>query len=154
MNPREASSREVVHMETASLWAKRSKDPHTQVGVVIIGSDDRVLSIGYNGAPNGYPDEKVNWSRDAEKEEDRKYAKVIHAELNAILNFKGLTSDLRGSTLYTTHFPCNKCTLALIQVGVKRVVYKTEVTNMDLLPTVVYELARVCGVEIERFEGE
>lgn len=139
-------------METASLWAKRSKDPHTQVGVVIIGSDDRVLSIGYNGAPNGFPDEVIPWVRVAEDPEATKYPYVIHAELNAILNFKGLTSDLRGSTLYTTHFPCSECTKALIQVGVKRVVYKTEVTNMDLLPAVVYDMADVCGVKIERFE--
>ena len=154
MNPRKGTPREVVHMETASLWAKRSKDPHTQVGVVIIGSDDRVLSIGYNGAPNGYSDNLVPWEREALLEENTKYPWVIHAELNAILNFKGLTSDLQGSTLYTTHFPCSECTKALIQVGVKRVVYKTEVTNMNLLPTVVYELAEVCGVTIERFEHD
>ena len=140
-------------METASLWAQRSKDPSTQVGAVLIGEDDRVLSIGYNGAPNGFPDELVPWNRVATDPEDTKYPWVIHAELNAILNFKGLTSGLQGSTLYTTHFPCSECTKALIQVGVKRVVYKTEVTNMDLLPTVVYELAEVCGVTIERFES-
>lgn len=141
-------------METASLWAKRSKDPGTQVGAVLIGTDDRVLSIGYNGSPNGFPDCQVPWDREALLEENTKYPWIIHAELNTILNFKGLTSDMQGSTLYTTHFPCSECMKALIQAGVKHVVYKTEVTNMDLLPTVVYELAEVCGVEIERFDNE
>lgn len=142
-------------MGTASLWAQRSKDPGTQVGVVIIGSDDRVLSIGYNGAPNGFRDEFVPWGREADRPEDTKYPYVIHAELNAVLNFKGLTSDLRGSTLYTTHFPCNECTKALIQVGVKRIVYKSDVTNMNLLSEVTFTLLEVCGVTIEKFkEGD
>lgn len=153
MKPRTPPTRDAVHMQTAELWAQMSKDPGTQVGAVLIGSDKRVLSVGYNGAPNGFPDGFVPWNRTADRPEDTKYPWVIHAELNAILNFKGLTSDLRGTTLYTTHFPCSECTKALIQVGVKRVVYKTEVTNMNLLPTVVYELAEVCGVEIERFES-
>ena len=140
-------------METASLWAKRSKDPGTQVGAVLIGTDDRVLSVGYNGAPNCYPDVAVPWVREAETPEETKYPWVIHAELNTILNFKGLTSDMQGSTLYTTHFPCSECMKALIQAGVKHVVYKTDVTNMNLLPTVVFELARVCGITIVRFES-
>ena len=154
MKPRIPMPREAVHMETASLWARRSKDPGTQVGAVLIGVDDRVLSIGYNGSPNGFPDEQVPWNRLATDPEDTKYPWVIHAELNAILNFKGLTSDLQGSTLYTTHLPCNECTKALIQAGVKKIVYGDDITSMNLLPRVTLTLLRTCGVEIERFESE
>ena len=152
MNPRIPPTRDEVHMQTAEIWAQMSKDPGTQVGAVLIGGDKRVLSVGYNGAPNGFPDEFVPWSRTADRPEDTKYPWVIHAELNAILNFKGLTSDLCGSTLYTTHFPCSECTKALIQVGVKRVVYKSDVTGMDLISEVTYRLAEQCGFEIERFD--
>lgn len=150
-------TREAVHMETASLWAQRSKDPSTQVGAVLIGTDNRVLSIGYNGAPNGFPDEDIPWDKkelDPDDPEGTKYLRVIHAELNAILNFKGLTSDLQGSTLYTTHFPCNECAKALIQAGVKKVVYKTDATTMNLHIGVTLTLFEVCKVKIERFESE
>jgi dCMP deaminase len=151
MKPRVPPTRDEIHMQTAELWAQMSKDPGTQVGAVLIGGDKRVLSVGYNGAPNGFPDEFVPWIRSADRPEDTKYPWVIHAELNAILNFKGLTSDLRGSTLYTTHFPCSECTKALIQVGVKRVVYKSDVTGMDLISEVTYRLAEHCGFEIEGY---
>ena len=66
-------------MAIAKLSAMRSKDPNTQVGACIVGDDNRILSIGYNGAPNGFKDDKFPWEREGEPL-DTKYLYVVHAE--------------------------------------------------------------------------
>ena len=83
-------------MAIAKLSAMRSKDPSTQVGACIVSADNRILSIGYNGAPNGFNDDDFPWARDGE-ELETKYPYVCHGELNAILNSH---ADLRGTTIY------------------------------------------------------
>jgi len=108
----------------ALLVSKRSKDPNSQVGAVIVSPDnDRILSVGYNGFPNGISDDDFPWVRTAENEMDTKYPYVIHAEMNAILNFRGDLKALNGATIYTTLFPCHECTKAIIQTGIKKIVY-------------------------------
>ena len=116
-------SKEDMYMGIARMAAMRSKDPNSQVGAVFVSSNDRILSIGYNGFPNGISDDEFPWAREAESEENTKYPYVVHAEENAILNFRGDLSAFRGSTLYVTMFPCHNCTKALIQVGVKHIYY-------------------------------
>ena len=96
-------------MGIARLSAERSKDPSTQVGAGIVSSDNRILSIGYNGAPNGFEDKYFPWDREGEFL-NTKYPFVCHAELNAISNFRGNKKDLEGAKLYVTLFPCNECT--------------------------------------------
>ena len=76
-------------MSMAKLTAGRSKDPNTQVGACIVSSDNRVLSCGYNGAPNSFDDDKFPWDREG-KPLETKYMFVCHAEANAIDNFRGL----------------------------------------------------------------
>ena len=110
-------------MSLAKLSAMRSKDPSTQVGACIVGNDNRILSIGYNGAPNGFEDENFPWARDGEKIYT-KYPYVCHAELNAILNYRG--GSLEGSKIYVTLFPCNECAKAIIQAGIKTIIYKED----------------------------
>jgi len=78
---------DVYFMAIAKLSAMRSKDPSTQVGACIVGSDNRILSIGYNGAPNGWEDKNFPWAREGEHLET-KYPYVIHAERNAISNYR------------------------------------------------------------------
>mgnify|MGYP004650852523 CR=1 FL=1 len=109
-------------MSIAKLSALRSKDPSTQVGACIVSNDNRILSIGYNGAPNGFHDNDFPWERDG-KPVDTKYMYVCHAELNAILNFRGNKRDLEGSKLYASLFPCNECAKSIIQSGIKEVIY-------------------------------
>jgi dCMP deaminase len=109
-------------MGVAALSALRSKDPHTQVGACIVSRDRRILSIGYNGTPRGMNDESFPWQRDGEWIKT-KYPYVVHAERNAVLNFRGLMRELAGSTVYVTHFPCNECSKELAQVGVGEVAY-------------------------------
>lgn len=107
-------------MGVATLSGLRSKDPNTQVGACIVGKDHRILSMGYNGFPNGCSDDLFPWAREG-KELDTKYPFVTHSELNAILNYRG--GSLEGTTLYVTLFPCNECAKAIIQAGIKTVVY-------------------------------
>ena len=109
-------------MGLAHLSAKRSKDPSTQVGAVIVSKDHRVVGIGYNGFPNGCSDDEFPWDREGEFAQT-KYPFVVHAELNAILNSN---SDLRGCSIYVSLFPCNECAKAIIQSGISRIVYESD----------------------------
>ena len=111
-------------MGIAMLAARRSKDPSTQVGACIVSPDNIIISTGYNGMPKGCSDDSFPWNRKAECENDTKYPYVVHAELNAILNANG--RDLRGSRIYVALFPCNECAKAIIQSGVKEVLYLSD----------------------------
>lgn len=116
-------SKQEAYMAIAKIISKRSKDPNTQVGSVIVSADDRILSLGYNGFPNGCSDDDFPWGREDPDEYNTKYPYVCHAELNAILNFKGINRDLIGSTIYITLFPCRECTKAIIQSGISNIKY-------------------------------
>ena len=109
-------------MGLAHLSAMRSKDPSTQVGAVIVSGEHRVVSIGYNGFPNGCSDDEFPWDREGDFGAT-KYPYVVHAELNAILNSK---NDLRGCSIYVSLFPCNECAKAIIQSGISEVVYLSD----------------------------
>ena len=111
-------------MGIALLSAKRSKDPSTQVGACIVDSkNNRILSVGYNGFPFGCSDDDFPWDREGETL-CTKYPYVVHAELNAILNNRGVS--LEGSKIYTALFPCNECAKAIIQSGIREVVYLSD----------------------------
>lgn len=110
-------------MGVALLAAQRSKDPSTQVGACIVDSDRRILSTGYNGFPKGCSDDEFPWNRD-ESCGETKYPFVVHAELNAILNASG--KQLAGSTVYVALFPCHECAKAIIQSGIREVVYLSD----------------------------
>ena len=110
-------------MGIALLSAQRSKDPGSQVGACIVSQDNRILSVGYNGMPAGCTDDQMPWGREGAFLET-KYAFVCHAELNAILNNDG--GSLKGARLYSTLFPCNECAKAIIQSGIKEVIYLSD----------------------------
>ncbi len=111
-------------MSIAVLTAMRSKDPNTRVGACIVSPDNRVLSIGYNGAPNGFSDDLLPWDvREAEDISETKYPYSCHSELNAIINYRGNMRDLQGARIYVHFFPCVDCTKAIIQAGIKEVIY-------------------------------
>lgn len=112
-------------MGVSYLSSLRSKDPSTQVGACIVSEDNRILSIGYNGAPNGFEDKYFPWDRKGAFL-DTKYPFVCHAELNAISNFRGNKKDLVGAKLYVTLFPCNECTKLVVQNGIKEIIYLSD----------------------------
>lgn len=114
-------------MGIALLASKRSKDPSTQVGACIVGGDNldnnTILSTGYNGFPIGCSDDEFPWEREGELLKT-KYPFVVHAELNAILNSRG--KSLTGSKIYVGLFPCHECCKAIIQSGIKEVIYLSD----------------------------
>ena len=107
-------------MGVAILSGLRSKDPGTQVGCCIVSQDNKILSMGYNGLPMGCSDDDFPWEREGEPL-DTKYLYVAHSELNAILNYSG--GSLAGAKLYVSLFPCNECAKAIIQSGIKEIIY-------------------------------
>ena len=110
-------------MGVAALAGMRSKDPNTQVGACIVSPDNKILSMGYNGLPLGCSDDEFPWTRESGDGNplETKYPYTVHSELNAILNYRG--GSLEGARLYVTLFPCNECAKAVIQAGIKTVIY-------------------------------
>ena len=106
-------------MGVAFLSGMRSKDPSTQVGACIIDKEKKIIGMGYNGFPLGSSDDEMPWGKTGDFL-DTKYPYVVHAELNAILNS---IKSLKESTIYVTHFPCNECAKAIVQSGIKKVIY-------------------------------
>lgn len=140
-------------MAVAKLSAKRSKDPNTQVGATIVSSDNRILSIGYNGTPNGYKDEAFPWMREGDKLQT-KYMYVVHAERNAILNYRGHRKDFENSKIYVDLFPCNECAKEIIQSGIKEVIYLSD-KYKDTEETIASKrLFDVCGVKYRQLSLE
>lgn len=111
-------------MGLSILTGMRSKDPNTQVGACIVSPEHRILSMGYNGMPTGCSDDELPWDREADDPLNTKYLYVCHAELNAILNNGG--GSIRGSSIYVSLFPCSNCAKAIIQAGIKEVVYRED----------------------------
>ena len=136
-------------MGIALLSAERSKDPSTQVGACIVSSDNKILSIGYNGAPIGFNDDKMNWSREGDFL-DTKYPFVCHAELNAILNYSGIS--LRSAKIYVDLFPCNECAKAIIQAGIKEVIYFSDkYADTDIVKASKL-MFNQCGVKCTKYK--
>lgn len=133
-------------MGLAHLSAMRSKDPSTQVGAVIVDQEHKVVGIGYNGLPIGCSDDEFPWDREGGMLET-KYAFVVHAELNAILNS---TRDLHGCTLYVSLFPCNECAKAIIQSGIRKIVYEDDKYAAEDNVIASKKMLNAAGVELVR----
>ena len=136
-------------MGLAHLSALRSKDPSTQVGAAIVDENHRVVSVGYNGFPQGVSDAEFPWAREGGTL-DTKYAFVVHAELNAILNSQ---RSVRGCTIYVSLFPCNECAKAIIQSGLKKIVYESDKYNGVDTNIASKRMLKAAGVELVRLEN-
>lgn len=138
-------------MAIAKLSSMRSKDPSTQVGACIVGHDNRILSIGYNGAPNGFDDKNFPWAREGSMM-DTKYAYVCHGEMNAILNYRGSRKDLEGAKLYVDLFPCNECAKLIIQSGIKEIIYLCDKYKDTDGVRISKKMFDECGVSYKQLE--
>ena len=137
-------------MGMALLSALRSKDPNTKFGACIVDQDHKVVSNGYNGMPIGIDEEKLSWNRGDGL--DSKYLYVCHAEFNAILNTRD-GAALKGCTLYVTLFPCNECTKAIIQTGIKEVVYiDNKYADKDEFKASALML-KLAGIKVRQYNG-
>ena len=136
-------------MGLAILPSERSKDPNTRVGACIVDNDNRIVSVGYNGAPTGYDDDTdMIWAREGDFL-NTKYAYVCHSELNAVLN---AGRSVKGCKLYVTLFPCNECAKIIIQSGIKDIVYlsdKYDGTDVNIAAKKMFD---VCGIKYTKYE--
>ena len=138
-------------MAIAKLSAMRSKDPNTQVGACIVSPDNKILSIGYNGFPIGCSDDEIPWDREGDFV-DTKYPYVCHSELNAILNYTG--STLKQSRIYVTLFPCNECAKAIIQSGIKEVIYMSDKYKDTDSVKVSKKMLDMAGVKYTQYKSK
>ncbi|MBQ2287682.1 MAG: dCMP deaminase family protein [Lachnospiraceae bacterium] len=136
-------------MAVARLAGLRSKDPNSQVGSCIVSTDNKILSMGYNGFPLGCSDDDYPWAREGDPLET-KYIYVTHSELNAILNYRG--GNLEGAKLYVSLFPCNECAKAIIQSGIREVIYLDD--KYADTPSVMASkrMLNSAGVKFRRYE--
>lgn len=141
---------EEYFMGIALLSAQRSKDPSTQVGACIVDRDNKVVSIGYNGMPRGVDDEKIPWGHGEGAES--KYLYVCHAEFNAILNTRD-GSALSGCRIYVTLFPCNECAKAIVQTGIKEVIYLDDKYHDHVEEVASRTILDMAGVKYRRYQG-
>ena len=136
-------------MGVALLSGMRSKDPNTQVGACIVSPDHKILSMGYNGLPIGCSDDEFPWCREGDPLEN-KYFYTTHSELNAILNYRG--GSLDGATIYVSLFPCNECAKAIIQAGIKRVVYDSDKYEKTPSTIASKRMLNAAGVTLQKYE--
>lgn len=137
-------------MGVAYLSGMRSKDPNTQVGACIVSRNNKILSMGYNGFPNGCSDEDFPWEREGDNLHETKYAYVTHSELNAILNYRG--GSLEGTKLYVSLFPCNECAKAIIQAGIDTVIYGSDKYNNTPANIASKKMFEAAGVKCVPYE--
>lgn len=129
----------------AEQVSRRSPDPSTRHGCVLVDGDHRVISTGYNGPISGLPNQMVPLERPA------KYDWMIHAEDNAVIFAR---CDLRGATAYITGPPCAACFRRLLQVGVRRIVHADRQSNCisDSENQACHAMAHALGVEVTQMQ--
>jgi dCMP deaminase len=134
-------------MALAEQVSRRSSDPSTKHGCVLVDSENRVISTGYNGPVAGLPNDIVPLERPA------KYDWFIHAEDNAVAFAR---CDLRGATAYVTGAPCAGCFRRFLQVGVRRIVYggRESACISDSERAACAAMARELGVEVTILSGQ
>lgn len=105
-----------VYMAMAFVATRRSMDPRTKHGGVIVSKDNRPLSWGCNGPLGGIDDDAVPLTA------PDKYYVLLHAEENAISSYCGSKADIEGGTCYVTGECCHRCLRELIRKGIRRIV--------------------------------
>jgi dCMP deaminase len=130
----------------------KSKDQSTQIGAVIVGEDNEVLSTGYNSFPRGMDDTITE-----RQERPEKYFWFEHAERNAIYNAARVGTPLKGSTIYlTSGLPCMDCARGIVNAGIKKVFCKTVCTTKNKekweeSQSKSFQLLKECGVEVNYY---
>ena len=131
-------------IKIANATAEKSKDPSSQVGCVIVDTDKRIVSTGFNGFVAGCNEAEMTYDR------PMKYHLIIHAEMNALMFAK---EPVRGCTIYVTHHPCDNCLKHLLQAGIKKVYYGSDSVvkrfSKDQLEA-IDRLKKATGVHIEQ----
>lgn len=134
-----------------STW---SKDPSSKIGAVIVNDERRILATGYNGFPRGIEDTEQRLN-----DREQKYPRIIHAELNALMNALYNGVSVKDATLYVYGLPiCSDCTKSVIQSGIKRVVLPHVETSPEKWRTawtkVSEPMFEEAGVAIQKVDFE
>ncbi|KAF7275904.1 hypothetical protein GWI33_011155 [Rhynchophorus ferrugineus] len=137
-------------MGLAGLAAMRSKDPVTQVGACIVGPDNSIVSVGYNGMPNG-DDKSFSWGKGFENNLENKHLFVCHAERNALNYARANSTDLKLCTMYVILYPCNECAKAIAQAGIKKVVYYSNKHEKKVETIAARRIFENLGISIEPY---
>jgi len=141
---REPMSWHEYYIQIATITAKKSKDPSSQVGCVIVDSNNRIVSTGFNGFVAGCDEDQMTYDR------PMKYNLIIHAEMNALMF---ANQSVKGCTVYVTHHPCDNCFKHLLQAGIQQVYYRSksvlERFSKDQLEA-INKLQKSTGVSIEQ----
>lgn len=124
MKRKDYLSWDAYFMGIALLSAQRSKDPGTQVGACIVGADKKILSVGYNGMPIGCSDDVMPWEREGCRPGTQNIYTSVTRNSTPFSTIRA--GRLQGARLYTTLFPCNECAKAIIQAGIREVVYLSD----------------------------
>ena len=125
-----------TYFAIADIIAKRSKDPRTKVGAVLV-KEKSVIGLGYNSEPR-HSVLEFNWYT------EEKYKYVIHAEVNAVANASRLGINCVDADIYITHSPCTNCINTLIQHGIKRIFYRKRYTDFEISK----KIANGAGIEL------
>ena len=114
-------------LQIAETVKLKSKDQRTQIGAVIVGEDNEIVSTGYNSFPRG-----INDDIQERQERPEKYYWVVHAEMNAILNAARIGVSTKDCTMYLTcGVPCSDWCRGIINAGIKRIFVKMEDTTRN-----------------------
>ena len=124
-----------TYFAIADIIAKRSKDPRTKVGAVLV-KEKSVIGLGYNSEPR-HSVLEFNWCT------EEKYKHVVHAEVNAVANASRLGINCVDADIYITHSPCTNCINTLIQHGIKRIFYRKPYTDFEISK----KIAKGAGIE-------
>lgn len=134
-------------MLMAYLMAQRSKDPNTQTGACIVDEENVIVGLGYNGFPRGCSDDLLPWTREGDFL-NKKYAYVVHSEVNAIYNSNRPVKNCR---LYSSMFPCNECTKTIIQSGIKEIVYSNDPYHDDEQWIASRKMLELAGIKYRQY---
>jgi len=124
-------------MQTAKVFAECSTANRLHVGCIAV-KDNKIISIGYNGTPNG-------WNNVCEDENNKTLPEVLHAESNMLMKLARTTGGAEGSSVFITHSPCLECAKLIYQSGVKEVYYDIEYRNDEGI-----KFLKRCGVEVKK----
>ena len=124
-------------MQTAKVFAECSTATRLHVGCIAV-KDNKIISIGYNGTPNG-------WDNVCEDENNKTLPEVLHAESNMLMKLARTSGGAEGSSVFITHSPCLECAKLIYQSGVKEVYYDTKYRNEEGI-----KFLKKCGVEVKK----
>lgn len=131
-------------IEITELVASRSTCDRAFVGCLLVNEDNRIVSTGYNGSIGGNP----HCSEIGHTMRDGHCIATIHAEMNALLYCAKEGISVKGCTCYVTHFPCLNCTKALIQAGIKKIIYVNDYRIDDY----ALELLKMNNIDYIKYE--